>query len=117
MTQSDDEKLDQLLSEIRDEPVAASDDLMARILTDARALQPTAPSISVSRQGIRKQILAMFGGWPALSGVAAAGVAGLWIGLIPPDSLDVWVADALGASTSVSLGEDFLVFGEGFVDG
>ncbi|MFW8634432.1 hypothetical protein [Cribrihabitans pelagius] len=37
-----------------------------------------------SRRPGWRQLAAAVGGWPAMGGLAAAGVAGLWLGLSPP---------------------------------
>lgn len=47
------------------------------------------------RFGILGQMLAAIGGWPAMAGLATAGVAGLWIGIAPPAAL----ADVAGTLT------------------
>ena len=64
------------------------DDLMARVLADAAALQPQGAASAglwsrlVSRaQGLRQEM----GGWPAMTGLAAATVAGIWVGSVAPD--------------------------------
>lgn len=117
MTPSDDKKLDALFGEVRSDPVEPSSDIMARVLADAAAMQPVAAAQSVAKNPLGSRILSAIGGWPALSGVAAAGVAGLWIGLVPPDAVDVWMAEALGQSTEVSLIDEFSILDEGWVDG
>lgn len=118
MNKSDETALNKIFDEVRSERVEPSDDLMSRILEDAQVLQPEKmPSHTSSNISVFAQLKAMIGGWPALSGVAAAGVAGLWIGLAPPDDVEVWMAVALGQSTEVSLGSGFDVFDEGWVDG
>jgi hypothetical protein len=43
------------------------------------------------------------GGWPALSGLAAATVAGVWVGVAPPTSVEDWTAALVGDELSVSL--------------
>ena len=44
----------------------------------------------------------LFGGWPALSGVLAAGVTGLWVGVAPPAGVEDLAANFLGTTQSVT---------------
>ncbi|SIT12333.1 hypothetical protein SAMN05421759_11813 [Roseivivax lentus] len=57
------------------------------------------------------QIREALGGWPALSGLAAAGLAGLWIGIAGPgpiaDPLAVLWTGAENAAGSTLFGTDF----------
>lgn len=67
-----------------------SDDLMARILGDAEAVQAAtavtaAQPPSVRPAGILAAFLAALGGWPAVAGLASAAMAGVWIGAASPD--------------------------------
>lgn len=94
--------LDALLADVADAPeVAPSDDLMARILADAEAAQGLAVPVLL-RVGWRNWLAAL-GGWPALGGMAVAGVAGLWLGVAPPAAVDQLVAELLGETVSVDL--------------
>ncbi len=78
-----------------------SDDLMARVLSDAANEQAaigrgTAAS-ETRRSGFGlRGILSAIGGWPSASGLAAAAVTGLLIGVYAPNSLD----DVLGGQLS-----------------
>jgi hypothetical protein len=63
-----------------------SDALMARVLADAEALQPR-PADPPRGGGAWAEVWRLLGGWPAAAGLAAAGVAGLWIGAAPPEVL------------------------------
>ena len=103
-----DDFLDDLFAQARASEVLPSDALMARVLADADAqLRPEiAPDIA-PEHGAFYGFLQMIGGWPALSGVAAAGVAGLWVGLAPPSTVEGWVADLIGTTTQVALMPDF----------
>ena len=68
------------------------DALMARIMADAdrvqaeRAAMP-APVRPQRRRGRLAWLAAALGGWPAMAGLAAATVAGLWIGVSAPAGL------------------------------
>ena len=117
MTQPDDRLLASLFDEARSEDAELSDDLMARVLADASEYQPKTQSVTTAKISIWEKLLSGVGGWPALSGVTAAGVAGLWIGLTPPDVVDDWVANALGNTTSVSFVDEFPSLDEVTLDG
>ncbi len=49
--------------------------------------------------------LDVIGGWPTFSGLAAATVAGLWIGVAPPAALSDLSAGIWGATIEVPLFE------------
>jgi hypothetical protein len=70
----------------RGEGPEPSDALMARVLADAEALQPRSAPPPRS-DGAWAEVWRLLGGWPAAAGLAAAGVAGLWIGAAPPEVL------------------------------
>ena len=38
-------------------------------------------------RGMLRQLVDALGGWPAVAGLATAGVAGLWIGAFPPQAM------------------------------
>lgn len=67
-----------------------STDLMARVLEDAEAAQvryAAATRSAAPRAGLWARIRQGLGGWPAMTGLAAAGLAGVWIGLALPEVL------------------------------
>ena len=76
----------------RPEPSA---ELMARVLADAEAAQAEFAPASVPRprSGYLRQFFETLGGWPAIAGLTAAGVAGIWLGVNP----DTGVSDALAS--------------------
>lgn len=90
-TEPEDARLEALFAAAR-EAERPGDDLVARVLADAAMVQAAArPALSpspVQRGGVWAGILSALGGWPGLSGVTAAGVAGLVIGLWAPDVVD-----------------------------
>lgn len=55
--------------------------MMARIVADAERLVPW-PVRGVVRESLWEQVLAMVGGWGAMSGLAAAAVTGVWLGVL-----------------------------------
>jgi hypothetical protein len=78
-------------------PPAVPDDLMARVLADAAAESPLraapAPRCAVVRESLWSQMVTALGGRGALAGMAAAGLAGVWIGFAQPLALP-FVPDA-----------------------
>lgn len=93
--------LDAFFAQVRQEPVPEiSADAMARIMAGAVVPEPVA--IVQAKPGIRDWI-ADLGGWPAMSGLMAAGFAGLWIGVAPTGAVSDVMAGMLGETVSVSL--------------
>lgn len=79
------------------------DGLMAAVLRDAARLQP-GPALAVSpTQGVWHTFLDLIGGWPAMGGLAAAGVAGVWLGIAPPIGLEAATAQLLGTTQTIDL--------------
>ena len=91
MTQTDPPKPDDLetmLQRAAQDPPALPPGLAARVIADGQRLQPSpvgrkrAESLSLGAR-----LLAAMGGWPAVSGLAAASCAGFWIGYAPPEGM------------------------------
>ena len=98
-----DAELDALLSDLAATPVAPPDaDFMARLIEDARAELPVGFGAVEARLGWRG-LVAAIGGWPAVSGLAAAGLAGIWIGVAPPQVVDDMIAGLTGGAVSLEL--------------
>lgn len=86
----DDLELDALFASARGQDTLPSGDLMERVLADALAVQTLAQASAAPvapRRRWWQAALAAVGGWPAMAGLATAGVAGIWIGVSPPESL------------------------------
>lgn len=116
MTEPNQTELDNLLADVAAVKPSVPSDLMARVLIDASQVQP--------RDGVQSQlgvwagILDMIGGWPAVGGLAIAGVAGLWIGVAPPVGLENMATTVLGSTQTVDLfGGDMLSSFNDGVDG
>ena len=90
----DGDDLDDLFAAARRVAPAPSDALMARVLAEAMAAQ--APLRRATRPGLLAQLREALGGWPAVGGLATAGVAGLAIGLAAPAGLADLTAALLG---------------------
>lgn len=101
MTEHETDPLEQLFATERHADVTPSDRLMARVLADAAQVQADRVVQPVKARG-GGWIMDLFGGWPALGGVLAAGVTGLWVGVAPPASVESLAADLLGTSQSVT---------------
>ena len=113
----DEGRLDRLLQDARGaEPV--SDALMARVLADAAMVQAAAARRPVPRAapGWIARMLGTLGGWPAVSGVTLAGVAGLAFGILAPDLVDGLSGGQIGiwSGDTGMLPEIGLLWEEGF---
>ena len=101
MTMTDKDHVDAVLHDVAGVAPRPDDALMARVLADAARVQD-APVQAAPRPGIWAQISAALGGWPAMSGVALAGVAGLWVGMSPPAAIEDAAASIFGVTDAVS---------------
>lgn len=85
------EELDAVFASAKSNAMQPSQDLMARVLADATALQPqpTPQSLRKPSQGARgfwAALAAVFGGAGALAGVGSAALAGVFIGFVQPSA-------------------------------
>ncbi|MEQ3626093.1 MAG: hypothetical protein ABNH26_09315 [Celeribacter sp.] len=93
----------------------ATPDLLARILGDAEAEQDsreaerlraaTGASVGKTRSTGRWSLTALLrgiGGWPAAASLAAATMAGVWIGVDQPAGLDSVTGAFIGSETTLS---------------
>ena len=90
--------LDELFALARDDAPDAA--LMARVLADGAAEQSAAAApvvYSAPRQSWFADVVQALGGWAPVSGVTAAGIMGLSMGLYAPEAVAGLVgADSLG---------------------
>ncbi len=107
MTDPNDDMLDDIFAEARAVAPTPSDDLMARVLPDATSPQP------VSAPPRRMRLWEMIGGWPALGALVTATVAGVWVGIAPPATVETYAAQLFGEEISVSLLSDGAFFDTG----
>ncbi|WP_247227695.1 hypothetical protein [Yoonia sp. F2084L] len=118
MTNPNDDMLDDLFAQARGVDPTPSNDLMTRVLTDADAVQPKPVVRPDTRPGFWVRLVDAVGGWPAVSGLAAATIAGLWVGVAPPASVSDLTATLIGDEVSISLFSTELMLDEGvFSDG
>lgn len=117
MTDPDDRMLDDLFAQARAQTPQPGDALMARVLADAAA--QSAPGVRQATQpGFWARLSDTLGGWPALGGLAAATVAGVWVGIAPPASVEDLAASLIGDTVSVTLLSPDTIFDAGdFADG
>ena len=101
---NDDKMLDAAFDAARVPDVPAAEGLLDRIMMDADAvLAQGTPAAPRAKASLGAAFLDMIGGWPSLSGLAAATVAGVWIGVSPPDALGDLSAGLWGATIEVPL--------------
>ena len=91
--------------------------LLARVLADAdaelAARSRVAPARApVARAGILAELLALLGGWRAVSGLATATVAGVWIGFSGLSGLPDMATALLGAPATETLASVNLLPGD-----
>ena len=105
-TNERDDGLEALFAEARALRPVPSEDLMARLMADAERERPQPAVVSAApRSGWRDWISAL-GGWPAMGGLVAATVTGLWIGTAPPAGLSSLLPSLWGEAVSVAVGAD-----------
>ncbi len=113
MTKTDETALEDVFARIRAEDVPVRDALLDRIMLDADTVlaerQQTTPT--ASRPGLGAMLLDAIGGWPSFSGLAAATVAGVWIGVAPPDAIGNLSASIWGGTIEVPLLESDALLG------
>ncbi len=97
----DEPDLDAFFAAARDDTPAPDAAVLARVLAQAEVVQDSfnrapAPSLATRIIGIWRA----FGGWPAMSGLTAATLAGVWIGIAPPAAIEnvmqVWIGGDAG---------------------
>lgn len=110
---NDDKHLDNVFAkirdEIRDEENFPSEAFLDRVMLDADNVLAQAgvgaPAREPAPAGFGAMMLDLIGGWPSFGGLAAATLAGVWIGVSPPDALADLSAGLLGSTVEVSLFE------------
>lgn len=120
MTMSDpnNKMLDDLFAQVRETQPVPSEALLMRVMADAAHAQPVAKQIPATKQGFWAQVAEAIGGWPSVGGLVAATVAGVWIGVAPPSSVEEFTASLVGDQVSLDPFSASLGFVEGdLVDG
>ena len=108
--------LDALFAASRAADLLASDDLMARVLADAAALQPkAAPLVRAAprKAGVWSGLAALFGGSGVLAGLGSVAMAAFFIGLVQPAPVmaltDALIADSSAEPVDLMPGVDALL--------
>lgn len=92
-------------------PAEPDDALMARLVADAEAMAASrAPRSTPAQPGWLARALSgmrLLGGWPAMTGLAASAVVGMWLGANPPAPIERIALDWVptGQSTAQSTGQ------------
>lgn len=87
--------------------------LMSRISGDIDLVadEREAVTINVTRDGIFKRILDGIGGWPALSGMATAGIVGIAVGVSPPEVISEFTTTYFNGTSDLYLVDPYDGFG------
>jgi len=110
LTTEEDALLDGLFAAAKDDPaMAPTADFMARVLADAEAAMPEPAVIAAPVKAApvpwMAKLVALLGGWQSVSGLAAATVAGVWIGVAAGPAM---LQSDIGTSLIVSSDETYL---------
>ncbi|TCL10168.1 hypothetical protein BXY66_2237 [Shimia isoporae] len=110
LAREDEALLDSLFAAAKDDAAAdPTPDFMARVLADAEAAMPVsnpvAQAAEVPRASFVAKAVALLGGWQSVSGLAAATVAGVWIGVAAGPAM---LQSDIGTSLIVSSEETYL---------
>ena len=117
MTDRDDDLEEYFAAARKSDPIPG-DDLMQRVMADAAGLQTvTQLPPRATRDPWWTRAIETIGGWPAMGGVMAAGVAGLWVGVAPPAGVEDWAATLVGNTESVAIFVDSQTLGLEVSDG
>ena len=103
---ADSNELDLLFAEAR-EATRPSDDLVARVLADAAREQAalSKPPATQQRSATARGWFSALGGWFGASGLVAATMAGLLVGVYAPDSIDSVLGGQLSSYGLVTQGD------------
>lgn len=123
MTKADHDmaRLDALFDDLAQRPIdPPGADFMARLLADADQEMPSAaPQVAAQiaptppqPKGFWARLIDAIGGWPACGGITVAGLAGVWIGMMPPAALSDVTARLTGESLSVTVSSDMSYLAE-----
>lgn len=115
----DTQELDDLFASARGNPPAASPALLARVLDDALAYQPSAENLrhpARSRAGLWSRLATALGGGGALARLGVATLVGFYIGFSEPAPVTA-ISDALWQDAPLETVELFSSFDEFLMEG
>ncbi len=97
-TPENDDFLEAFFDDAKKSAPDVPDGLMARIMADAQAETDRRVQIAsaAAPKSVWAQILGAVGGWPALAGLSAATLTGVWIGLNPPAAVGNTLSQVMG---------------------
>lgn len=105
----DDAALEAFFAAARSDAPAPSDALMARIMAgaEAEALGREAAVVAArparsARPGLIAAVIGALGGWPAVTGMVTATVAGAWFGFAAPDEVNTFAGGLLNMKTAAT---------------
>ncbi|UXX82809.1 hypothetical protein [Roseovarius pelagicus] len=104
MSDHEDKMLEDCFAAARQAAPEPDSALLARVMADARQVQSRSQR-APRRVGLWARLRLELGGWPAVAGLSAAALTGLWIGISPPDGVLTAAEGYLGAGT----GSDYVV--------
>ena len=87
--------------------------LMSRIIDDIDSVadQREAPEPVAKGKGLLGRILDGIGGWPAVSGMATAGIVGIVVGISPPEAISEFTSAYVNGKTDLYLVDPYDSFG------
>lgn len=90
--------LDDLFATARLHRPEPSSELLTRVQSDARHVQDDflRPKPLIANRNRVFEFVRELGGWPAMAGMCSATVAGIWIGVSPPENLVTTAQGLLG---------------------
>lgn len=102
-TPENDDFLEAFFDDAKESAPVVPDGLMARMIADAQAETDRRAQIAAASapKSVWSQIMGAVGGWPALAGLSAATLTGVWIGLNPPAAVSDTMAQVLGQDGAV----------------
>ena len=117
MTDDKDDILERAFEAARRAAPVSEAELLDRVLTDAYAAQADFTSFA-PKPSLWSRFKLELGGWPGMAGLSTAALAGVWIGVSPPNGMVTAAQNVIGSGTEagyvVDLGaDDWLGLSEG----
>lgn len=105
--------LDAFFQAGRQEAPDPSAALMSRIMGDIDMVadEREAPVPQTPKKRLFARLLEGLGGWPAVSGMATAGIVGIVVGVSPPDAISEFTSAYVNGTTDLYLVDQYDSFG------